>query len=453
METKLSLNQEVLITIKTIGINGEGIGFYKRQAVFVPGVMPPEEVVVKIKTLKPGYAEGEVVRIKKKAFYRVKPYHANDPKCPNCTLQHVAYEEQQRLKEDLLKQSFERYTSLNLKQVKFHRFNPMVTPKHYLKTVLMPVKDTDDGLVTVMRDPMTKKETEVMDCPLHDQTINDVNRMVLEILDGFQVFAFNEKTKKGMLRHLITRRSFSTNEVQVTMVITIFNKVLKKAAQKILDIPDVVSVAISKNHDVKNKEPFGDTIEVLAGKKTIEDKLGDVRLQLSANAYFPHNPQEAQQLYAYVKTLLNPDDKQVLDLYSGSGGMSLYLADKVENITAVDHDVSSVNNARYNARLNRVDNIEFIDGDVVETYHKLTQQKKSFDVAIFDPQRFGLHKGLVTMLLKKPIKRLIYISNNPSTLAKDINVLCKQYKLVSVMPFDMAPQTAQVDAVAVLERK
>ncbi len=451
METQLTLNQEVLITIKSIGINGEGVGFYKRQAVFVSGVIPPEEVVVRITNLKPGYAEGEVIRIKKKAFYRVKSYRQGDPQCPNCQLDHVAYEEQQRLKEDLLKQTFERFTDLDLKKVKFHHFNPIVTPKHYLKTVVMAVEDTPDGLVTVM--PKKDKTVEVMECPLHDQVINETNRMVLDILDKNDIFAFNEKTKKGLLRHLVTRRSFATGEIQITLGITIFNKALRNAANEILNLSNVSSVAISKIHDVKDKAIFGDTIEILAGNQTIEERLGEVRFRLRPDAYYQKNPQEAQNMYEYIKTLFTEDDKALLDLYTGSGTMALYYGSLFETVVGVDHDKASIESAKESAKLNHFDHVSFMLGDVVETYQKLHAQKKTFDVVIFDPQRPGLHKGLVTHLLKRPVKKLIYVSNNPSTLAKDIKALSKVYDLVSVMPFDMHPQTIHIESVALLKRR
>jgi len=451
MSSQLEVNQEVLITIKTIGINGEGIGFYKRQAVFVPGVIPPEEVVVRVKSLHKGYAVAESVHIKKRAFYRRRPFCKHYGVCGGCQLQHVDYEEQQRLKESLLRQSFERYTKIPLNTVDFRSFNPIVTPRHYRHKAQMPVKNTKRGIVTGLFRADSQDLVEVLDCPIQHERINETNRRVLEILDEYDIRAFDEKKMRGMLRHLVTRRSDATGEIQVTLVITIFNKVLKKVAEEILSLPDVVSVAISKNHDVKNREVFGETYEILAGNETIEERLGDVRYRLNPKAFFQVNPREAQSMYEYVRTLFEPQkERRLLDLHTGSGAMALYFADLFEEVTGIDSSKESIKSAQENKKRNNLPHVEFVQGDAGKVLKQLRNTGKSFDVAVFDPPRTGLDEGLMSELLRNPIPRLIYVSCNPSTLAKNIDRLSKGYAVRSVMPFDMFPQTAQVEAVALL---
>ncbi|MFP4078007.1 MAG: class I SAM-dependent RNA methyltransferase, partial [Candidatus Izemoplasmataceae bacterium] len=222
MESPLKVNQEVLITIKNIGINGEGIGYYKRQAVFVDGAIPPEEVVIRITDIKERHAVGDIVRIKKKAYYRTRPFCKHYDLCGGCQLQHVAYEEQQRLKEDLLRQSFERYTRLDLGAVDFLPFNPIIRPKRYRQKAQMPVRNTPDGLTTGLYRRRSNKLVDVLDCPVQDERINRVNQEVLKICDKYDIYAFDPKKMRGMLRYLVVRRSEATGEMQVTLVITIF---------------------------------------------------------------------------------------------------------------------------------------------------------------------------------------------------------------------------------------
>ncbi|MFW6299143.1 MAG: 23S rRNA (uracil(1939)-C(5))-methyltransferase RlmD, partial [Bacillota bacterium] len=443
MESPLKVNQEVLITIKNIGINGEGIGYYKRQAVFVDGAIPPEEVVIRITDIKERHAIGDIVRIKKKAYYRTRPFCKHYDLCGGCQLQHVAYEEQQRLKEDLLRQSFERYTRLDLGAVDFLPFNPIIQPKRYRQKAQMPVRNTSSGLTTGLYRRRSNKLVDVLDCPVQDERINRVNQEVLKICDKYDIYAFDPKKMRGMLRYLVVRRSDATGEMQVTLVITIFNHVLKKAAQEILALSEVSSVAISKNHDVKNPLIFGDTYEILAGKKSIPEKLGDITYWLNPKAFFQLNPGEAQSMYEYVKTLFDFNkEKSLVDLYTGSGGMALYFAHHFDRVVGIDQDAASIESANTNRDYNNLDHVKFYEGDALQTLVDLKSKGETFDVAVFDPSRTGLSKDLLNYLVKHPMDKLIYVSCNPSTLAKDIDKLSKKYELVSVKPFDMFPQTS-----------
>ncbi|MFP4286056.1 MAG: 23S rRNA (uracil(1939)-C(5))-methyltransferase RlmD, partial [Candidatus Izemoplasmataceae bacterium] len=443
METNLEKNQEVLITIKKIGINGEGIGYYKRQAVFVDGAIPPEEVVVKISSLHKGYAIGDIVRIKKKAFYRTRPFCKHYDVCGGCQLQHVQYEEQLRLKEDLLKQAFMRYTSVDLDKVKFYPFSPFVKSRNYRFKAQMPVRNTSDGLVTGLYKKGSNDLVDVLSCPVQDPRINEVNQRTLELCDEYEIFAFDPKEMRGLLRYIVTRVSSLNGDIQVTLVVTIYNHALKDVAKKLIEHPLVKSVAISKNHDAKNHEIFGDTFEILAGEETITEGIGDIRFALNPKAFFQLNPEEATKMYNYVKTLFNPKhDKTLLDLYTGSGAMALYYAKLFDKVYGIDSNPASIESANQNKKLNKISNVEFLKGDAYETVQHLYKQGKSFDVVVFDPPRVGLDDKMLDLLIRKPIKKLIYVSCNPSTLAKNIKQLSRKYKVESIMPFDMFPQTA-----------
>ncbi|MFW5838800.1 MAG: 23S rRNA (uracil(1939)-C(5))-methyltransferase RlmD [Bacillota bacterium] len=452
--TQLEVNQEVLITIKKIGINGEGIGYYKRQAVFVDGVFPPEEVVVKILSLHKGYAIAEPVRIKKRAFYRARPFCKHYDECGGCQLQHIEYEEQLRLKEDLLKQAFERYTNINFKKVKFHPFTPVVKPRHYRHKAQMPVRNTEHGLVTGLYKKNSNDLVDVLSCPVQHDKINEINQRVLELCDEYDIQAFDASKMQGMLRYIVTRISSYNQKVQVTLVVTIYNHALKPLAGKILEIPDVESVAISKNYDAKNFEIFGETYEILAGNDTITEAIGPVKFELNPKAFFQLNPEEAEKMYNYVKTLFDKDtDQTLLDIYTGSGSMALYFSEQFKHVYGIDSSKASINSANQNKKINAIKNATFLEGDAFHTVKKLYDEGVSIDVCVFDPPRKGLDRKMIDLLLRKPIKKLIYVSCNPSTLAKNIKDLGRKYRVKSIMPFDMFPQTSQVESVTLLELK
>ena len=454
MKTELVKNQEVLITIKKIGINGEGIGYYKRLAVFVDGVFPPEEVVVKIESIHRGYAVAKAVRVKKRAFYRDRPFCKHYDVCGGCQLQHVKYEEQLRLKEDLLKQAFERYTQVDLKKVKFYPFTAVVKPRHYRLKAQMPVRNADHGLVTGLYKKNSTDLVDVLECPVQDQEINRINQRVLELCDTYKIYAFDPTDMRGMLRYIVTRKSAFNNTLQITLVVTIYNKALQPLAKDILALPGVESVAISKNHDAKNHAIFGDTYEILAGSDTIIEAIGPVKFALNPKAFFQLNPEEAAKMYDYIRGLFDEKkDRALLDIYTGSGAMALYFSEQFDRVVGIDQSHDSIKSANENKKLNKIKNTHFYQGDAHEELVKLYDKGLDFDVCVFDPPRTGLDDKMIDLLMRKPIKKLIYVSCNPSTLAKNIKHLSRKYAVKSVMPFDMFPQTSHIESVVMLELK
>jgi len=454
MEPLLEVNQEVLITIKRLGINGEGIGFYKRQAVFVDGVFPPEQVVVKITEVQKVYSKGEVVRIKVKAAKRVKPFCKHYDTCGGCQIQHIEYQEQLLLKEEMLIQAFDRYTNLDVNAIKFNKMIGMNNTKHYRSKAQMPVANTKYGLTTGLYEKESNKLVPIVDCPIQDDNINRVNQRILEICDKFEIYAFDPLTMRGLVRYIVVRSSNFNDEVQVTLVITIFNKALKEAAKEIIKIPGVESVGISKNRDIKNIEIFGAEVEILEGKDSITEGIGEIRYHLKAKSFYQLNPQQAIKLYAEVKKHLDFSvDKVIVDAYSGSGAISMYLAPYAKEIVGIDISKESTYSARHNMKLNKFNNLTFELGEVKDVLSNYYNKGFNPDVIIFDPPRSGLDSKTLDLLVRKPVKKIIYISCNPSTLTKNIKVLSRKYKVESVTPLDMFPHTSHIESITVLKKK
>lgn len=452
MESQVVMNQEILITIKRLGINGEGIGYYRRQAVFVDGVFPPEEVVVKIVDIKRGFALGELIRIKKKAFYRTKPFCSHYNECGGCQIQHIGYQEQLRLKVEMLKQSILRYTNLDLNDIKFHDMIGMSDPKNYRYKAQMPVRNTEEGLITGLFKKGSNELVNIDDCPIQDNAINRVNKAVIKILDKYEIFAFDPSTMRGMLRNIVTRVSKYSGEIQVTLVITIYNHALQPAAKEILELDDVVSVAISKNRDAKNIEIFGQEVEVLEGKNTITEGIGNIRYDLTPKAFYQLNPVQAEKLYNTVEKHLDFSvDKVIIDAYCGAGAVSMFFADKVDKVLGIDMNKESIYSAKHNAKVNKFTNTIFEIGQVKEVLQKYLDENFNPDVIIFDPPRSGIDEKTLDMLLRKTVKKIIYISCNPSTLAKNVKVLTKKYKVDSITPLDMFPHTSHIESLTVLK--
>ena len=300
MDNLLKVGQETLITIKRIGINGEGIGYYKRKAVFVDGVLPPEEVVVNITEVKDTYAKGEVVRVKIKAAKRVKPFCKYYGECGGCQLQHIDYKEQLIFKQEMLVQAMDRYSNLDVTKINFQEIIGMNNPKYYRFKAQMPVRNTENGITTGLYKKETNDLVELVHCPVQNEKVNEINERVLEILDENNIRAFDTAKMRGLVRYIVTRVSSATGEAQVTLVITIFNKALINAAKDIIKIPGVESVGISKNKDVKNVGIFGDEVEILEGKHSIQEGINDIKYDLKPKAFYQLNPEQAIKLYKEV---------------------------------------------------------------------------------------------------------------------------------------------------------
>jgi 23S rRNA (uracil-5-)-methyltransferase RumA len=454
MSVELKENQTILLTIKRLGINGEGIGYYKRLAVFVPGAIPPEEVLVKITKVTPKYAYGEIKKIRIKAAKRVQPFCKHFGTCGGCQIQHIEYQEQLALKEEMLQQTIERYSGVNISDITWNDMVGMNTPRHYRHKAQMPVENTKYGLTTGLYKVNSNDLVPIVDCPVQSEYINIINRKVLEICDKHEIYAFDPKSMQGLLRYIVTRESHHTGEIQVTLVITIFNKALHLVAKEIMEIPQVVSVGISKNHDVKNIEVFGEDVEILAGKNHITEGIKNIKYDLKPKAFYQLNPSQAIKLYETVKSLLDfKVDKTIIDAYSGAGAITMYLAEDAEKVVGIDSSKESIYSALHNKKINQLDNVDFVLGETKSVLPRLYDKSIEPDVVIFDPPRSGLDKMTLDVLTRKPINKLVYVSCNPSTLSKNLKVLSKKYNVKSITPFDMFPHTSHIESVTLLTRK
>jgi 23S rRNA (uracil-5-)-methyltransferase RumA len=454
MEQILQVDQEVLLTIKRLGINGEGIGYYKRLAVFIPGVLPPEEVVVKITEVNKNFCKGEAVRIKIKAKHRVKPFCPHYGECGGCQIQHIAYKEQLALKEEMLTQTLDRYSGLDITKIKMNDMIGMQTPKYYRHKSQMPVRNTKSGLTTGLYKLNSNDLVPIIDCPVHAENINLVNRKVIEICDEHEIFAFDPSTMRGLLRYVVIRESHHTGEIQVTLVITIYNQALQIVAKQIAKLPNVVSVGISKNKDAQNFEIFGEEVEILAGNKYISEGIGEIKYDLKPKAFYQLNPSQAMKLYKNIKSHLDFEkDKVIIDAYCGAGAISMFLAPFAERIFGIDINEESVYSALHNKKVNEFTNTSFAKGEVAKVLPWIYDKNIKPDVIIFDPPRSGIDDLTLDLLNRKVIDKIIYVSCNPSTLAKNLKVLSQKYKVVSVTPFDMFPQTSHIESVTVLIKK
>ena len=453
----LKLEDEFLVTIKRIGINGEGIGYYKRQAVFIPGTMVDEEVVAKCTRVAKGYSEAEVVRIKKKSPHRVKPACALYGKCGGCQLQHMSYDEQLKVKRSMLMHAIERYANVALPTLEkiTAPTKGMKQPFGYRNKASMPVSQDDDGLLVGLFELNSRRLIPVENCPIHYDGVNRVLNQAVDLLDDFRVYPYNAKSKKGTIRHLVVRQSRTSKDVQITFVMAneSFPKMDALARELMQACKEVRSVFMSVNRG-DGHEIFGKEARLIRGKETIGDTLGHLKFNLSAKSFYQLNAQQTLVLYNEVKKAAKvTKNERVVDAYCGVGTIGQFLAKDAYEVRGVDTNKDAIEDARRNAKLNALDNVTYDVGDAGVIVPKWAKAGFKPDVMVVDPPRTGLDTKMLNLILNVRPKVLVYVSCNPSTLAKNLSKLRGQYRLDEICPIDMFPQTASVESVTRLVLK
>lgn len=451
---QVKLNEKILLTIKKIGINGEGVGYYKRQAIFVDGALPQEEVEVEIVDAKENYAYGEILRFKTKSPYRIEPKCPYYGKCGGCQLQHLSYEKTLEEKANIIIDSFNRYCDEEIEDVMFYPTIGMENPWEYRNKSNLPVRHDGERVVSGLYHKNTNKLVYIDKCLIESKDVRNIVDKVLKVLTDERVDVYNPKYKTGQLRYVIVRSFSDTQESQVTLVVRKLDVKLEKAMKKIAQIDNVKSVYYTINSDLKSVEIFGDETVCYAGNKEIKGKLGDLNFLISPKAFFQLNEKQTKVLYDEIKRAAQLTGKEkVLDCYCGIGSIGMYLAKDALEVRGIDINKEGIENAKKFARINKIDNAKFYYGNILPHFNDFLKEGFVPDVLICDPPRKGMDLNFINFLKKTKIKKIIYVSCNPSTLAKNINHLKKEYRLESIQPVDMFPWTSNVEAIATLTLK
>lgn len=448
-------NQEILLTIKRMGINGEGIGYYRRLAVFVPGALPKEEAVVRITDVQPQFARAELVRIKgEKSSDRVIPKCPYYEKCGGCHIQHLNYQAQCDFKKDIVKEAFDKYYNGKLNEKLFKNTISQEIPYYYRNKVKLPVRYDGEKLVTGLYAQDTNKLVYIDECIVEKEDLRKAVDDICAHLTKYQVIAFNPKSKDGVLRHIIARSSKLTNEIQVTLVLYKRDQRTINIAKELINIENIVSVYISINSDLDAIENFGEETFLLVGKETITEQLGEFKFELLPNAFFQLNLEQTNKLYSEVARLSKLKGyENVVDGYCGVGTIGIWLSKYVKEVRGIDNNKEAILNANSNALLNNVKNAKFYSGSMLTYLSKWEKEGFIPDVLVVDPPRTGMELKLLNYLQTNPVKKIIYVSCNPSTLAKNCNHLQKKYHILGIQPLDMFPNTANIETIVVLERR
>ncbi|MBS4175048.1 23S rRNA (uracil(1939)-C(5))-methyltransferase RlmD [Bacillus sp. FJAT-49736] len=442
--------QQFPLTIKRLGINGEGVGYFKKQVVFVPGALPGEEVVVEVTKAHPKYAEAIVKKVRKRSKHRVKAPCIVYEQCGGCQLQHLEYGQQLKEKRDILIQALERHTRFNIEEMDIRETIGMDNPWHYRNKSQFQLGEDHGKVIAGMYSIDSHRLINIPECIVQQPVTNKVTNVVKQILADFKVPIYNEKTRKGIVRTIVTRVGVETGQVQVMLVTA--KKDLPRKEAIISEIknrlPEVVSIMQNVNPK-RTSIVLGDETIHLSGEKIVEERLEEFTYELSARAFFQLNPVQTVKLYNEVKRAAGLTGKEkIVDAYCGVGTIGLWLANGAGEIRGMDVIPEGIEDAKKNAKKHGYENASYFTGKAEELMPRWVKEGWRPDVVVVDPPRTGCDSKFLDTILKVKPKTFVYVSCNPSTLAKDLQVLSSKYKVEYLQPVDMFPQTAHVECVA-----
>lgn len=457
MTTIVKMGQTIPLKIKRLGINGEGIGYYKRLIIFVPNTLPKEEVQVKITKLTPKFAEATLVKILKESKERVEPPCNVYEACGGCQLQHLSYPAQLDFKRDLLKQSLEKFKPENYTSYELRPTLGMKEPWHYRNKAQFQLRKNpqtnrvEAGLYRADSHDLVS----IDNCLVQEKQTTNVMNTIVQLLNKYELPIYDERKNSGIFRTIMVRIGIQTQEIQVVFITSTpkfpqKNTLIREMNQR---LPKVVSI-MQNVQSKKTSLIMGEDTFHLWGKEAIEEQINQVVFDLSARAFFQLNPQQTSVLYEEgIKALDLKKEETVVDAYCGVGTIGLSIAGLAKEVRGMDTIEQAIFNAQENAARLGFSNTHYEVGTAEELLPKWFKEGFKPDALIVDPPRTGLDSKLLTALKKQPPKKMVYISCNVSTLARDLKELTTVFTVDYLQSVDMFPQTARCEVVVKLSKK
>ena len=444
------------ITIETIGNAGEGIGKVDGYPLFVKDTFPGDRARVRLTKVKKNYAFARLVELIAPSPDREEPRCRNYRRCGGCQIQGLSYEKQLLYKENKVREDLKRLGGFSDPPV-----SPtlgMEEPYRYRNKAQFPFgKDKEGHIVTGFYAGRTHSIVPETDCAIGIEENQTILQILLDFLNRHHIEPYDEKTGKGLLRHVLIRKGFATGELMVCLVINgrRFPKV-EELADQLFKLPGMTGLTLNVNQKNTNVI-LGEEIIPVRGQTYITDKIGDICYQISPLSFYQVNPVQTEKLYRTALEYAGLTGREtVWELYCGIGTISLFLARSAGKVYGVEIVPQAVEDARENARRNGITNVEFYLGKAEEVLpEKYKKEGIRADVMVIDPPRKGCDRAcLETMLAMEP-ERIVYVSCDPATLARDLKILCGdgRYELRRVQPVDMFPQTAGVETVCLLSNR
>ncbi|MCI8411492.1 MAG: 23S rRNA (uracil(1939)-C(5))-methyltransferase RlmD [Clostridia bacterium] len=435
-------NKEYIVDIIDNGYEGEGIAKIEGFTIFIPGAIKGEKIKILIVKVLTSHAFGKMLEIIEPSEYRIESKCTTYKRCGGCSLRHIKYEETLKIKQNAV-QSLVNKTLKTKIQVQ--ETLGMENPYHYRNKAQYPVGTSKEGKPVI--GVFANRSHEIIPinkCLIQNEQTEELAKFVFDFITKNNISIYDEKTGKGLVRHIVTKIGIKTDEIMCVLVINgrkipKEDDLVKKVTSKFKNVKTIIKNINMKNTNViLGKENIN-----IYGDGYIKDKLGDYIFKISPLSFYQVNPIQAEKLYNIgVEGAMISKDDIVFDLYCGIGTISLFMAPNAKKVYGIEIVEEAIEAAKENAKLNNIQNTEFIAGDVEEILDDLINNKKIIpDIVMVDPPRKGLDNNSVENILNIRPKKLVYISCNPATLVRDLSKLENDYDIQFLKPVDMFPFT------------
>ncbi len=455
MEIPVEKNKEYVVDIIDNGFEGEGIAKINDFAIFIPNAIKGEKVKVVIVKVLSSYAFGKITEIILPSKSRQEVDCKSYKRCGGCNLRHIEYSQTLKMKQNAV-QSLVNKTLKN--KVEVQKVEKMQNPYHYRNKAQYPVGlNKENQPVIGIFANRTHEIIPIQEkCFLQNEKNEEIAKFIFNYIVKNKISIYNEKTRKGLVRHIVIKKGVKTNEVMCILVIN--GKEISNEKELVKEItknfPEVKTIV--KNINIKNTNVIlGNENINLFGNGYITDQLGEYIFKISPLSFYQVNPIQAEVLYKRAIEMAKiTNDDIVFDLYCGIGTISLFMSKFAKKVYGIEIVDEAVEMAKENASLNKVDNVEFIAGDVEEVLGNLLYKRKIIpNVVMVDPPRKGLDSKIIQNILEIKPKKVIYISCNPATLVRDLAKFEEAFEIKTIQPIDMFPFTGHVECVSVLNLK
>ena len=462
----MNKNDIVTVEITDIGVSGEGIGHVDGYTLFIKDAVIGDVVEAKVMKAKKNYGYARLMKVITPSEYRVEPKCAFARRCGGCQIQEMSYDRQLVFKDQKIRGNLERIGGFTKDQIDTV-MQPVVGMEHpfgYRNKAQFPFgTDKEGNPITGFYAGRTHDIIANTDCALGVEQNKEILEIILQYMRENKIKSYDEKTGKGLIRHALIRYGFKTKEIMVCLVIN-GKKLLKaeRLIEKLIQIEGMTSITISPNTR-RDNVIMGDSYEILWGQGYITDYIGNVKYQISPLSFYQVNPVQTEKLYGLALEYADlKGDETVWDLYCGIGTISLFLAQKAKQVYGVEIVPQAIDDAKENAKINAIDNAEFFVGkaeEVLPEYYAEYEREHNgetahADVIVVDPPRKGCDETLLETIVKMQPEKVVYVSCDSATLARDLKYLCANgYEIRMCRGVDQFPQSVHVETVVLLSQQ
>lgn len=440
------------LTIRKLGIEGQGIGYFKHKVCFVPGALPGEVIVAEVTAVHPRYLEAKIHKLRQASRNRVEPRDSYANEAGGFEFECLAYPEQLKFKRQVVLDSLAKFKPRGWQNYQVRKTMAAPATYGYRNKAQFQIREQAGHLIAGLYKANSHDVVDMATCAVQMPGTMTVTRAIVKMMDGLKIPAYNETSHSGIIKTLAVRESLATGEIQVTFITNTPKLLHKGQLLKMIQeqLPQVVSVEQNVNPG-DTPLVWGDQMIHLAGQEYITESLMGLDFHLSARSFLQLNPAQTENLYEQAAQAMElKADDVLVDAYAGIGTIGLSLASRVKEVRGMEVIPEAVTDANANARLNNITNARYEVGTADEIMPRWEAEGFKFNALVVDPPRAGLDDQLIKQILKAKPRKFAYVSCNMSTLAKNLTHLASVYRVEWIQPVDMMPQTPRCEAVVKL---